>query len=93
MRHYATEKMLEMFQIELFHAFRCVEMLDCVLPVMKKYVDYPILQHLTRKLTKEETKTSMKNCNAFVIGFDESEINKVSLLELLVKVLHPEHKI
>ena len=43
-----------------------------------------IAQHGIAKTYKEETVTKLQNCDGFSIGFDESEMNKITELEIIV---------
>ena len=35
----------------------------------------------------------LRECDCFVIGFDETEVNKISEMEVLVKIAHIKHGI
>ena len=45
------------------------------------------------KTYREEMVLLLRKCDTFSIGFDESEINKTSQMEVLVKLAHPEYGI
>ena len=45
-----------------------------------------LVSHGISKTYQDETVSLLKKCDAFSIGFDESEINKTSQLEVLVKL-------
>ena len=75
--------------------------LDCLQEILKKHCgdsvvvknmmmkrskgDY-LVAHGISKTYKDETINLLKNCDCFSIGFDESEVNKTSEVEILVKV-------
>ena len=42
---------------------------------------------------REETIALLQNCYAFSVGFDESEINKTSEMEIMVRIASNENKI
>ena len=82
--------------------------LDCLQDILKKHCgDSVVVQrmklhkdkgaYLVRfgvgKTYKEETVELLRTCDAFSIGFDETEINKTSQLEILVKLAHKDHGI
>ena len=73
---------------------------DCLTALMKKYIpDSEIVEKMSLGATKaryltlrgvgehaeKETIEKVKNCDAFSIGIDESEVNKHSELEIMVK--------
>ena len=79
--------------------------LDCLQDILKKHCgDSVVIQkmrlgknkgaYLVRngigKTYREETVELLRKCDAFSIGFDETEINKTSQMEVLVKLAHPE---
>ena len=49
-----------------------------------------LLRHGISKSYKEETISILQKCDAFSVGFDESEINKTSELEIIVKASDKE---
>ena len=99
------------FQLELVRSMSRhripFEYIDCLVPIMKKYINDDIVQNLKLHHSKgvylvknavgksyhDETVQLLKECDAFVVGFDETEINKTSELEVLVKIAHQSHGI
>ena len=74
---------------------------ECLMKIMKKFApDSDIIQHVrlgrekARYLTihgvgdtfEKDTVTKIKNCDAFSVQIDESEVNKVSQLEVVAKI-------
>ena len=79
------------------------EMMDCLQEILKKHVvDSEVVKKMRLHHSKatyllknavgpvylEQTVKMLQQCDAFVIAFDESEINKRSELELMVKLSH-----
>ena len=85
---------------------RCIpfEYMDCLSAILKKHLSDELVQDLKVHHTKaayltkhaisesyqRETVRLLHGCDAFTLGFDETEINKISELELLVKIAHPK---
>jgi hypothetical protein len=82
--------------------------LDCLQPILKKHCGDSIVvskmklhrskgdymaEHGIGKAYKDETVKLLRECDAFSIGFDESEVNKVCQLEILVKLSHKDYGI
>ena len=82
--------------------------LDCLQDILRKHCgDSVVVQkmklgedkgaYLVRygigKTYREETVELLRKCDAFSIGFDETEINKTSQMEVLVKLAHPKYGI
>ena len=82
--------------------------LDCLQDILKKHCsDSVVVQrmklhkdkgaYLVRfgigKTYREETVELLRTCDAFSIGFDKTEINKSSQLEILMKIAHKEYGI
>ena len=75
------------------------EYMDCLGAILKKHLSDELVQdlkvhhmkaaYLTKHAISEsyqrETVRLLHGCDAFTLGFDETEINKISELELLVK--------
>ena len=79
----------------------CMEFAECLQAQLKKYCgDSCVVEKLQlgrRKCEvlvrqgiattfREETVSMLRECNAFSVGFDESEINKTSELEIMVRI-------
>ena len=82
--------------------------LDCLESILKKHCGESVVvqrmklkrdkgnymaEHGIGKTYQAETIKYLKECDAFSIGFDESEINKECELEVLVKLAHKTHGI
>ena len=78
--------------------------LDCLQDMLKKHCsDSSVVQrmrlgrskgnyyaaHGIGKTYQEETINLLRECDSFCAGFDETEINKTSEMEILVKLSHP----
>ena len=83
----------------------CLGLLTCLQEQLKKYCSDSVvisrmqltrvkgeylLRHGISKSYKEETISILQKCDAFSVGFDESEINKTSELEIIVKASDKE---
>ena len=80
------------------------EYMDCLSDILKKHLSDEIVQDMKVHHTKaayitkyaisetyqRETVRLLRGCDAFTLGFDETEINKTSELELLAKISHPK---
>ena len=107
----AKRKKSKKFQLELVRSLSRhriqFEYIDCLIPILKKYVNDDIIQNLklhhskgaylvknaVSKSYQDETVKLLEGCDAFVVGFDETEINKTSEMEVLVKIAHKDHNI
>ena len=82
----------------------CMRFLDCLAESLKKYCgDSKVVKGLTLHRYKGEVKARngigksyqeeailmMRTCDAFSIGFDESEINKTSEMEIMANIAVP----
>ena len=79
--------------------------MDCLQQLLKKYLNDDIVDKMKLHHTKatyliknaispayqEQTLMLLRDCDAFVIAFDECEVNKRSELEVMVKLSHKEH--
>ena len=52
-----------------------------------------LVKNAVGKSYHDETMKLLKECDAFVVGFDETEINITRELEVLVKIAHQAHGI
>ena len=52
-----------------------------------------LVKNAISPIYRQQTVKLLQHCDAFVIAFDESEVNKRNELELMVKLAHPEHGI
>ena len=84
------------------------EAMDCLQSLLRKYAgDHPIIGKMklghskTAYIVKnaigptyrKQTVNLLKESDAFVLAFDESEVNKRNELEVMVKLSHPQHGI
>ena len=82
--------------------------LNCLQSILKKHAgDSLVIKRMSLQKTKgdymathgigktyqDETINLLKTCDSFSIGFDESEFNKTSELEILVKISHKDNGI
>ena len=82
-----------------------LDFVDCLVPILKKYLpESEVVQELKlgrekarylavdgiAPIFEQETINKLKQCDAFVVGFDETAINKEEEMEILVKLAHPE---